>query len=195
MQLLLWIYLLVTTVVLVNLLIAQMSETYERSLAQGRQEWYFQRAAVVLEYKDTLGKSVPPPFNLVHLLLRGVFAICAQFLSFMPRAGCRGRATAEPSHSFSVLHGLKFHPSLSVQEALQRGSFEALRRCIAAQEAEREGQQMNLLRSLHKQLEIIDTRAQTRDEWLRIRLEKLEAQQEQENGQYEQEHRTRVLPD
>ena len=182
MQLLLWIYLLVTTVVLVNLLIAQMSETYERSLAQGRQEWYFQRAGVIIEYKDTLRKSVPPPFNLIHLLLRMVFAIFVRLRSVLRNVVCGGdnramAAKAEPDRSDHNSYGLKYYPNMAMQDSLQRASFEALKKCVAAQEARREGQQMNLLRSLHTRLDGIEVRSQSRHERLSARLEALAVQQ------------------
>ena len=54
LQVLLWLYMFLTTVVLVNLLIAQMSQTYERGMEQGKEDWCFRRAALIIEFKDTL---------------------------------------------------------------------------------------------------------------------------------------------
>ena len=64
---LLWVYMFVATIVLVNLLIAQMSDTYNRVTTEGTTRWHFERASLISEFKNTK-LPVPPPFNLLWLL-------------------------------------------------------------------------------------------------------------------------------
>jgi len=66
--LLLWIYMFFATIVLVNLLIAQMSETFNQVNTKGAVRWKFERALLILEFKDTK-LPAPPPLNLIWLLL------------------------------------------------------------------------------------------------------------------------------
>ena len=61
---LLWIYQFVAAIILINLLIAQMADTYGRVTADGLVRWQFERAALISEYKDTK-PPLPPPANLL----------------------------------------------------------------------------------------------------------------------------------
>jgi len=65
---LLWVYLFITIIVLVNLLIAQMSDTYARVTEKGQLVWLFERAQLISEFKDTKPPA-PPPFNVMWLVL------------------------------------------------------------------------------------------------------------------------------
>lgn len=56
-------YMLMANVVLVNLLIAQMGSTYERMMEKAEKEWVFNRAHLILEFKDSKG-ALPPPLNI-----------------------------------------------------------------------------------------------------------------------------------
>ena len=73
---LLWIYQFVAAIILINLLIAQMADTYSRVTADGLVRWQFERAALIAEYKDTK-PPLPPPANLLcvlYNLLRGLLS-------------------------------------------------------------------------------------------------------------------------
>ena len=63
---LMWLYMLITTIVLVNLLIAQMSETYAKEMEKATQSWLFERAQLVLEFKDAKASPLPPPLAPVY---------------------------------------------------------------------------------------------------------------------------------
>jgi len=56
--------LLMSTIVLVNLLIAQMSDTYSEIKASSLQQWQFDRIHLILEFKDERG-PLPPPLNII----------------------------------------------------------------------------------------------------------------------------------
>ena len=56
-------YLFFTTVVLVNLLIAQMSARYEAVVAKGYEEWLAERVTLIKEFKDERD-PLPPPLNV-----------------------------------------------------------------------------------------------------------------------------------
>ena len=64
---LLWVYTFVATVILVNLLIAQMSSTYEEVKEDSCNIWRADRVhSVVSEYKDNR-EVLPPPLNILTL--------------------------------------------------------------------------------------------------------------------------------
>ena len=68
---LLWIFAMVSNVLLVNLLIAMMSETYQKIKDKADVEWKFGRVSAVLEAIERT-HPVPPPFSAVLLLFRFV---------------------------------------------------------------------------------------------------------------------------
>ena len=58
-----FVYLFTTTVVLVNLLIAQMSARYESVVAEGYEKWLAERVALIKEFQDERD-PLPPPLNV-----------------------------------------------------------------------------------------------------------------------------------
>ncbi|XP_006635908.3 transient receptor potential cation channel, subfamily N, member 1 [Lepisosteus oculatus] len=68
------IYLVVTVIVLVNLLIAMMSDTYQRIQAQSDTEWKFGRAVLIRDMNRKSG--TPSPFNLFTNLFFYVKMLC-----------------------------------------------------------------------------------------------------------------------
>ncbi|KAG6931799.1 serine/threonine-protein phosphatase 6 regulatory ankyrin repeat subunit B-like [Chelydra serpentina] len=68
------VYLIVTLIVLINLLIAMMSDTYQRIQAQSDTEWKFGRAVLI---RDMTRKSgTPSPFNLFTNLFYYIKILC-----------------------------------------------------------------------------------------------------------------------
>lgn len=65
-DILLGLYSLITTVLLLNLLIALFTTTYEKSTKQADQIWKFQRTELVKEYRDR--PKMPPPIILVSYI-------------------------------------------------------------------------------------------------------------------------------
>ena len=70
-EVLLWIFALVSNVLLVNLLIAMMSETYQKIKDKADVEWKFGRVNSVLEAVERT-HPVPPPFSVPLMLFRFV---------------------------------------------------------------------------------------------------------------------------
>lgn len=61
----LWgIYHIITVVVLINMLIAMLSDSYQRVNNNADIEWKFARSSILLSFLDNQS-SVPPPFNLI----------------------------------------------------------------------------------------------------------------------------------
>ena len=77
----LWLYVIFSNVVLVNLLIAMMGHTFETMIEEADMEWKFGRLQSIIECNDRFS-AVPPPFNLPITL----FA----FVSFMYRKATTG---------------------------------------------------------------------------------------------------------
>ncbi|KAK1785501.1 hypothetical protein P4O66_018863 [Electrophorus voltai] len=68
------VYLVVTVIVLVNLLIAMMSDTYQRIQAQSDTEWKFGRAVLIRDMSRKSG--TPAPFNLLTSLFSHIKVLC-----------------------------------------------------------------------------------------------------------------------
>uniref|UniRef100_A0A8C2J501 Serine/threonine-protein phosphatase 6 regulatory ankyrin repeat subunit B-like n=1 Tax=Cyprinus carpio TaxID=7962 RepID=A0A8C2J501_CYPCA len=68
------VYLVVTSIVLINLLIAMMSDTYQRIQAQSDTEWKFGRAILIRDMSRKSG--VPSPFNLFNKLFYSIRLLC-----------------------------------------------------------------------------------------------------------------------
>ncbi|XP_039593324.1 transient receptor potential cation channel, subfamily N, member 1 isoform X2 [Polypterus senegalus] len=68
------VYLVVTVIVLINLLIAMMSDTYQRIQAQSDTEWKFGRAMLIRDMNRKSG--TPSPFNLFTVLYFYVKTLC-----------------------------------------------------------------------------------------------------------------------
>ncbi|KYO45257.1 transient receptor potential cation channel, subfamily N, member 1 isoform A [Alligator mississippiensis] len=68
------VYLIVTLIVLINLLIAMMSDTYQRIQAQSDTEWKFGRAVLIRDMTQKSG--TPSPFNLFTHLLYYIKKLC-----------------------------------------------------------------------------------------------------------------------
>lgn len=106
------VYMLMANVVLVNLLIAQMSSTYEALMEVATEEWIFNRAHLILEFKDSK-RTLPPPLNIFTLLLWDVPSLLIWI--------CRGIRPRPPGGSASILHGFKYYsPPRVLLWAMQR---------------------------------------------------------------------------
>ena len=123
---LLWTYQFIATVVLVNLLIAQMADTYGRVTADGVIRWQFERAGLILEYKD--GKPpLPPPFNVLCFLYymgRGAMARCHGAVTGdvpTPAAGFK-RVTDAMQQSILARRGIMVKVAVLARPELATGS-------------------------------------------------------------------------
>ena len=117
-----WVYQFIISVVLVNLLIAMMSDTYAKVMEQGRERWTFERAQLIAEFKDTKA-PFPPPFNLLW-----------QLLVELP-AELRKKDEAMECDGFKVVPDQKMLTKLETSEGVH------LKRCLTVQhEREQQGQ-------------------------------------------------------
>ena len=63
----LWVYTLISSIVLTNLLVAMFADTYARVLASSEVEHRYQKAVRIFQHQHAM-HTVPPPFNLPLLL-------------------------------------------------------------------------------------------------------------------------------
>ena len=145
MPLAIWVYAFVATVVLVNLLIAQMSSTYERVKENSAEYWEFSRVDLVKEYKDNKD-AAPPPLNLLYYLYYIPLRLCGtikppsrgfkwprrrQGAAEVYKIGTMARKSfleqeAKASHR-AVAHQVDLlHRGQRVLEAEQRSQFESI---------------------------------------------------------------------
>jgi hypothetical protein len=87
----LWVSVFVMTVVLVNLLIAQMSSTYERLKEEKEEIWQAGRVKLIREYKDSFD-PIPAPLNLLFIV----------YAAFMPRSPPSGPSPAPAAIALST---------------------------------------------------------------------------------------------
>jgi hypothetical protein len=118
---LLWVYMFLTTIMLINLLIAQMSDTYARVSDEGTERWQFQRAQLILEYKDNK-TPVPQPLNILWEATYVPYLLISQL-----RRACGWRVSP-----MSVQPGFKLVPDQDKQGEIERAEGEALKRALAA---------------------------------------------------------------
>ncbi|GMR55548.1 hypothetical protein PMAYCL1PPCAC_25743, partial [Pristionchus mayeri] len=67
LKLIFGIYMMVTLIVLINLLIAMMSDTYQRIQAQSDKEWKFGRAILIRQMNKRA--ATPSPINMLTKLI------------------------------------------------------------------------------------------------------------------------------
>mmetsp|Transcript_18044 Transcript_18044/g.53982 ORF Transcript_18044/g.53982 Transcript_18044/m.53982 type:complete len:259 (+) Transcript_18044:1888-2664(+) len=155
--LLLWVYMFVATIVLVNLLIAQMSDTYNRvKLTEGTLRWHFERASLILEFKDTK-LPVPPPFNLAWLVL---FELPVRMYKQW-----KGIASVADS-------GYKLIPPTESLQMLERKELEVLRKFLEASKAAADA-------STDAKLDVFAARMTSIEDTSASRFEKLNGRLEQ----------------
>ena len=103
----LWVYALISNVLLVNLLIAMMGDTYGRVKEAADVEWKFGRVSAVLEFIER-AYAVPPPFSLPFLAYRFVWWAACEFYN---RIICCGESSAlGKCDPFSNHSGNKYAP-------------------------------------------------------------------------------------
>ena len=135
-----WVYQFIIGVLLVNLLIAMMSDTYARVMKKGRERWTFERAQLITEFKDTK-PPFPPPFNVLWQLF---VELPAQW-----RAGDEDEVDTD---------GFKTVPDLKLLRKLEGDEQAHLKKCIEAQaERAHDGQDGQIRELKDKLAEVQET--------------------------------------
>jgi len=110
-----WAYQFIATIILVNLLIAQMADTYSRITSEGFLRWQFERAQLISEFKDTK-KPLPPPLNVVWMVLANLYKLLF------------------PVKDVHIHEGFKYMPSEHDMRHWQQQEQIALRLCLTQRE-------------------------------------------------------------
>lgn len=82
---LLWLYTFLSSIVLVNLLVAMFAETYNRVLSEAEQEHRYQKAVRVFQHRHAI-LALPPPFNLPIIAFFALIALKDSLCSLPARA-------------------------------------------------------------------------------------------------------------
>jgi len=129
----LFFYQFFVTIILVNLLIAMMSDTYGTTTAEGERHWLFKRSQLIREYLSR--PPTPPPLNIAWLLFYDI-----------PHYVYRRFLDTSSQHKID-LSGYKLVPTLKQVNRYQGVEAEARKTMLTMQEAEkREGQMAKLER-------------------------------------------------
>ena len=123
---LLWIYLFITTIILVNLLIAQMSDTYAKVTEKGTLVWQYERAHLIDEFKDTK-PPLPPPLNVLWY----AFVTLPTWTYKLYRRNVHDEVEVASD-------GFKLVPDMQQLNTLRQREAEALRKCLQAREKKKE---------------------------------------------------------
>jgi len=95
-----WIYVLLSSVVLVNLLVAMFSDTYTKVVEQAEKEFRYQRYQRMYSAQN-VWDPIPPPFllpiNALKLFRAAMRVLLAPFRTGAA-ATARGAAIADPLH-------------------------------------------------------------------------------------------------
>lgn len=94
-EVLLGLYSIISSLVALNMLIAMMSNSFQRVADDEDVQWKFSRTRMWMSYLDE-GNVIPPPFNLIpppHSVIRLCRRFCADPSSFM-RGCCTRRETS-----------------------------------------------------------------------------------------------------
>jgi len=150
---LMWVYQFIIGVLLVNLLIAMMSDTYARVMEKGRERWTFERTQLITEFKDTK-PPFPPPFNMLWQLF---VELPAKW-----RAGDEDEIDTD---------GFKTVPDLTLLRKLEGDEQAHLKKAIEAQaEREQEGQDWRF-RALEEKLAEVQEASRAQFETLTRHIE------------------------
>ena len=90
---LLWLYTFLSSIVLVNLLVAMFAETYNRVLSEAEQEHRYQKAVRVFQHRHAI-LALPPPFNLPIIAFFALIALKDSLCSLPARARRRAPTRA-----------------------------------------------------------------------------------------------------
>ncbi|XP_002739071.2 short transient receptor potential channel 6-like [Saccoglossus kowalevskii] len=104
-KLLVGLYDLLAVIVLLNMLIAQISDTYNRIEASSGETYNFARAEQILEFRDH--SDAPVPFNIVLCIVRGAKCLCKK-----STATEDGQTHQESSHRNEFDFGLEDLPQV-----------------------------------------------------------------------------------
>ena len=149
---LLWVYQFVAAIILINLLIAQMADTYGRVTADGLVRWQFERAALISEYKDTK-PPLPPPLNLVSVAYYCVEGT-VRYLSKLFKG--------ETKEEWPSTIGFKKVPPNMELRSLERREQAALKECLRQRSRRHEESAEGVREKLQQTLSKLEEQNRTR---------------------------------
>jgi hypothetical protein len=159
-----WLYLFITIVVLVNLLIAQMSDTYSRVTSEGLLRWQFERAQLIDEFKDSK-KPVPPPFNVLWFAL----------VTLPNKLRVQYRRVVWNEREVDA-GGFKLLPSMRRLNEYRGQERDALKRCLQTRERRDEETNNARIKRLQASMTKLDVQGRANFEALNGRVDELKAE-------------------
>jgi len=155
-----WIYQFVATVILVNVLIAQMADTYSRVTADGLIRWQFQRAGLISEFKDSK-PPLPPPLNVLcfaYNILSGLLSRCMADES-------------DAAEASETEQGFKKVPGTMELRILERREQVALKECLRQHTKRREESSEAKAEVMRTTLAKLEQQSRTRFDDINSRLD------------------------
>jgi hypothetical protein len=160
---------LVVIIVLVNLMIAAMSETYQRVREDSALYYLFERARLIQEFKRK--GALPPPLNALTLLcfdLPRAVAFVSRTCRCEGLADALSRLIGDVGNEGISRDGFRLVPGPSQQQLFARRMRLALRRCLKRQTMEQDAHIDHQVAELREQLVQLRTEARSNFEHLSV---------------------------
>jgi len=161
LPLFMWLYLFITIVILVNLLIAQMSDTYANVTSEGLLRWQFERAQLIDEFKDAK-KPLPPPFNVFWFAL----------ITLPNKLRIQYRRLVLNEEEIGTA-GFKLIPRLRELSAYRANEKDALKRCLQTRERRAEESSEARVERLQVRMDKLDEVGRANFEALNGRIDEI----------------------
>jgi hypothetical protein len=111
---LMWVYVLISNVVLVNMLIAMFADTYARIKGNAANEYRFQLFLNIFEFQYVV-RTIPPPFNFPLLLWDWCRSVCASRETRRSLARMSFDDGYDEDPEYTAPLGMERHECVSVQ--------------------------------------------------------------------------------
>merc|ERR1719502_144589 len=111
----LFMYMIISSIILVNLLIAQMSSKFEKIMNDANVLWLQELVQMILEFKDDRD-PVPPPFNVLYMFFIELPYKCYKYAS-------GAKAPSSPSNGFKLQINRRVYNRLHQISAACRNTY------------------------------------------------------------------------
>ena len=156
----LWLYEFFSVVLLMNLLVALMSDTYARVTAEGELRWQYSRAQLIREYLSQ--SPLPAPFNVLYYALYS-----------LPRVVIKWYCEKMRGEEWLDDAGFKYIPPQRMLTSLRRAENDAVRKFLATRDEGASKEAATMMESMHTKVEKLGRDNTTKFEAMNQRMDQV----------------------